>query len=332
MERNALVSIITPCYNGENFLYRYFNSIIAQTYHELELIFVDDGSTDDTGRIAESYREVLEKRGIHFVYYWQEHGGQAKAINAGLQKMRGKYLVWPDSDDLLSPDSIEKRVRYLEQHPDYSFVRSNGDYFDHESGKRLRRISDLENRFNEDIFLDLILEETYCCCGCYMIKSELIREFYPDMKIYESFAGQNWQIMIPIAGKYKCGFIDEDLYHIAIRQDSHSRHKRSFQQAVERYMELKKILEKGVKLSGRTDRDYQEIIDNKYRKTLFRTCLSYRELQKARNIYKELKKTGEAGENERRLYLKEFYPNRYRLYDLFSRVLGKAKRILGKRM
>ena len=58
-----LVSIITPCYNGEAFLKRYFESILNQTYPNLELIFINDGSTDRTEEIALSYRERLEKRG-----------------------------------------------------------------------------------------------------------------------------------------------------------------------------------------------------------------------------------------------------------------------------
>ena len=57
-----LVSIITPCYNGENFIKRYFDSILKQTYSNIELFFVNDGSTDQTESIALSYREALEKR------------------------------------------------------------------------------------------------------------------------------------------------------------------------------------------------------------------------------------------------------------------------------
>ena len=60
------VSIITPCYNGESDLERYFESILKQTYQNMELIFVDDGSTDRTSEIAEKYRGKLEGRGIRY--------------------------------------------------------------------------------------------------------------------------------------------------------------------------------------------------------------------------------------------------------------------------
>ena len=72
-----LVSIITPCYNGEAFLKRYFESILNQTYPNLELIFINDGSTDRTEEIALSYRERLEKRGITYIYEKQENAGLA---------------------------------------------------------------------------------------------------------------------------------------------------------------------------------------------------------------------------------------------------------------
>lgn len=71
-----LVSIITPCYNGEAFLKRYFESILNQTYPNLELIFINDGSTDRTEEIALSYRERLEKRGITYIY---EKTGKCRA-------------------------------------------------------------------------------------------------------------------------------------------------------------------------------------------------------------------------------------------------------------
>ena len=116
-----LVSIITPCYNGEAFLKRYFESILNQTYPNLELIFINDGSTDRTEEIALSYRERLEKRGITYIYEKQENAGQAAALNRGLKLFTGEYLTWPDSDDEMVSDAVEKKVDYLEQHPDYGF-------------------------------------------------------------------------------------------------------------------------------------------------------------------------------------------------------------------
>lgn len=326
-----LVSILTPCYNGERFLKIYFESIIKQTYTNLELILVNDGSTDDTEKIVEKYRPILKKHGIKFIYLYQENGGQANAINNGLKYVHGKYLVWPDSDDILSEDSIEKRVLFLEKNLRYGFVRSNGYFFDFETKEKQQRISISDNRFHEDIFLDLILENTYCCCGCYMIRMELLKKIYPDLKIYESSAGQNWQILIPFAGKYKCGYIDEDMYFIANREGSHSREKRSLDEMIERYLELKKILNISINHSGRKDKNYEYIVDVKYWKILFKYCMNMGDIDQGKKYYKNLCECNEITNEEIELYLKKVCPIRYKIYaicNLGKRGVRKMVRIL----
>lgn len=328
---NPLVTIITPCYNGEEYIDKYFDSILAQTYDNLELIFVNDGSTDRTEGIALSYRSVLEARGITYKYLHQPNGGQAKAMNNGFKEMTGKYLVWPDSDDLLSPESIEKRVKFLEDNPDFDFVRSNGDFFRFESGERIGPLTTSDNRFHQDIFLDLILEETYCACGCYMIRTDMLRQTYPDLTIYETPVGQNWQILIPIAGKGKCGFIDEYLYHIAVRPNSHSRQVRSTQEEVERRMGLKKVLEIGIALSERNDRDYHRIVDLKYQRILFRIYLKAGEIELAEECYGVLRDANDVQPDDYRLYLEAFHPLKYKAFclkNLGIRAMRKTKRIL----
>ena len=313
---HPLVSIITPCYNGEGFLDQYFATILSQTYDHLELIFVNDGSTDRTEEIAGSYRPALEKRGIVFKYLYQPNGGQAKAMNTGFREMTGKYVVWPDSDDLLSPDSIEKRVDFLENHPDFDFVRTSGDRFDFETGQRLGSINFdyYSNADKEDIFLDLIQETTYCACGCYMIKTETLRRIYPDLKIYETNVGQNWQILIPIAGRGKCGFIDEESNHVAERSNSHSWQKRSLQEAVDRQLELKKVLLIGIEKSGRTDRDYKKIVEEKYLHVLFHLYLEAGDAERVGEFYAALQKGGILSQDEHACYLRLAHPARYWLY------------------
>ncbi len=328
-----LVSIITPCYNGEGFLDKYFESILAQTYDSLELIFVNDGSTDQTEEIALSYRPALESRGIVFKYLCQPNGGQARAMNTGLREMTGKYLVWPDSDDWLEPDSIEKRVAFLETHPEFDFVRSSGDTFDFSSGKRRGTINYYGDASGADIFLDLIQEKTYCACGCYMIKTAMLREIYPDLTIYETNVGQNWQILIPIAGRGKCGYIDEEQYHIAVRQDSHSRSVRTLEEEVARRMELKKVLLIGIEKSGRKDRDYQAIVDLKYLHILYKIYLDAAAYDQAKDCYDKLKQSSDIKPEEYRAYLQVWHPVKYRLHctvDLARRACRKVKRMIIK--
>lgn len=327
--KSALVSIITPCYNGEAFLDNYFKSIIAQTYSPLELIFVNDGSTDRTEEIALFYRETLEDRGITYKYLCQPNGGQAKALNTGLKEMTGEYLIWPDSDDLLTPDSIAQRVAFLETHPEFAFVRSNGYFCDFDTGKPLRRVSDKGNRFHEDIFLEMILEETYCCCGCYMVRTSALRNIYPDLTIDESYAGQNWQILIPMAGKHLCGYIDEDLYQIMERPNSHSRQKRSLEEALDRYRELRRVLEDGIRLSGRTDQDYAKIVEIKYLKIYLWVYMRHNDLGNAEKCYRKLQRRNATEGYEIPLYLKTVHPMKYRLFLMRKRFGCLTRKLKG---
>lgn len=97
------ISIIIPCYNAEKYIDRCIKSVMNQTYRNLEIILVNDGSTDGTGVLLESYR----KRDIRIFVLKQENRGAGAARNAGLDVARGKYVGFVDSDDWIEPDMYE---------------------------------------------------------------------------------------------------------------------------------------------------------------------------------------------------------------------------------
>ena len=86
-----LVSIITPCYNGAKYLNRFFDSLLQQTYSNIEVIIVNDGSIDETEEIILEHKEALLNKGYLFKYIKQENAGPAAAINAGLHVFTGDY-------------------------------------------------------------------------------------------------------------------------------------------------------------------------------------------------------------------------------------------------
>lgn len=102
-----LVSVIIPTYNRALMLGAAIESALKQTYTNRQIIVVDDGSTDNTEELIRSYPEVK--------YVLQEHGGQAKARNTGLQNAEGVYIASLDSDDLWTPTFLEKTVGKLEE-------------------------------------------------------------------------------------------------------------------------------------------------------------------------------------------------------------------------
>ncbi|MBN1536361.1 MAG: glycosyltransferase [Anaerolineales bacterium] len=107
-----LVSVVIPAFNGVNFLREAVESVFAQTYPNIELILVDDGSTDDTWTVIQSYGKRV--RAIH-----KENGGVASALNVGILQARGSLIAWLSHDDLFFPEKIDRQVHFLEKHPQY---------------------------------------------------------------------------------------------------------------------------------------------------------------------------------------------------------------------
>lgn len=103
-----LVSVIVPCYNAERFLAATLESVFAQTYAALEIILVDDGSTDGT-------RALIEACGDRVTAIFGPNAGAAAARNIGMAVARGEFIQFLDADDLLMPDAIAARVRALQQ-------------------------------------------------------------------------------------------------------------------------------------------------------------------------------------------------------------------------
>lgn len=106
-----LVSILIPCHNAGDWLAATLESALAQTWHNREIIVVDDGSTDDSAAIIRSFTD----RGVKLIC--QPHRGQSAAFNTAIRAARGDYFEFLDADDLLAPDKIEIQVRALAQHP-----------------------------------------------------------------------------------------------------------------------------------------------------------------------------------------------------------------------
>ena len=99
-----LVSIIVPVYNVEDYLTECIESAIKQTYHNLEIILVDDGSTDTSGKICDMYACKDDRIKV----FHKQNGGLSDARNTGIEKATGEYIYFLDSDDMLPTGAIEK--------------------------------------------------------------------------------------------------------------------------------------------------------------------------------------------------------------------------------
>lgn len=105
---NPMVSIVIPAYNGSNYLGEAIDSALSQTYKNIEIIVVNDGSSDDgkTEKIALAYGDKIR-------YFRKENGGSSSALNYGIKQMKGEWFSWLSHDDLYYPEKIEKQIDYI---------------------------------------------------------------------------------------------------------------------------------------------------------------------------------------------------------------------------
>lgn len=122
---NPLASVVIPAFNSSEYIVEAIESALQQTYSPIEVIVVDDGSTDDTREKLSSFIEDGSVR-----YQFQTNRGLAAARNTGIKLARGKYLQFLDADDLISPNKIERQVQRLESSPTPAICGCDYRFFD----------------------------------------------------------------------------------------------------------------------------------------------------------------------------------------------------------
>lgn len=277
----SLVSIITPCYNMEKTLPRLMDSVINQTYRPIEFILVDDGSTDNSMKVAEEYRTKFQDAGIAFVPFHQENQGLGGAINAGVKMVKGQYLCWPDADDYLEPTSVEERIVAFQEHPECAVVTSNAYIRDANDmdNAQLMITRDLEKHADPNQFLYHLNAESIFCSGCHMVKTELFFEVNPDRCIYPARRGQNWQMLLPLYYKYPRYFLNKPLYNYVIYPNSMSRGDDDYESSLYRFNEHETILRETIKKIEKIQNvdvtEYSRFLDDKYAKLRMELAIQY---------------------------------------------------------
>ncbi len=265
-----LVSIITPCYNGEKSAHRMIESVLSQTYSPIEYIFINDGSTDKTEELFNSYLPRFEEKGIKVIYRYQENAGQSTAVNLGLKLFTGDYLCWTDADDILFPDSVEKRVEFLEAHPEYGCVQSDAYIVKEDDlDTPIKKISEGFPRSAEENQFELCLRgESFICCHCFMVRTSALVDVIPSRDIYTGRREQNLQLILPVYYKYKRYFLSEPLCSYVVSEESHShgqegKAERLLKQT-DGYIDIFTTTLKGIDMPENERKKYIDIIMNIY--------------------------------------------------------------------
>jgi len=113
--KQPLISVIIAVYNGGSYIAQAIESVLAQSWKNMEIIVINDGSTDETARIVTAY-------GDRIIYHFQKNQGQGAARNTGISMAKGEFIAFLDADDLWMPDKLSQQMALLQQHPDASMA------------------------------------------------------------------------------------------------------------------------------------------------------------------------------------------------------------------
>lgn len=210
-----MISVIIPVYNREKVALAAINSVLKQTYTDIEVIVVDDGSTDNTKEVLS---EIKDER-FHYIY--QQNVGACIARNHGIELAKGDYIAFHDSDDIWHTDKLEKQLAaLLNSGADLVFCKLNEFY-----GNEIKRI------IPEDIsagFLDPVINLFGIGTQTLLAK----REVFDNIKFDKHMPRfQEFELLVRVADKYKLYCVDEGLVDYYIGEDSISSNPEKLYQA-----------------------------------------------------------------------------------------------------
>lgn len=325
-----LVSVCIPCYNVEAYMAKHLRSLMDQTYKKLEVILVDDGSTDGTLGIIEQHVPLLEGCGYVVKVISQENGGQSSAINTALKHFSGEFLTWEDPDDWLAADSIQKRLAFLKSHPSAAFVRSNMSIVSEETGEECGTFEPRERKepwLMKDFFRRLLLGGTWFAPGSVLVRSEIFIKIYPERDIYVSKpAGQNYQLLLPFAYSYECWQMPEVLSYYLLRNSSHSHSVRSSAERLA-YCEMCRDVSLHVIRHIGVPAMYEELVENRYAVMYMDLAIEGGDKATIRRYWKHLKENKSTPVRVKMRYYLRAFVVPTSLWNLYIKVRFKVRRL-----
>jgi glycosyltransferase involved in cell wall biosynthesis len=198
----AKISVIMPVYNGEKYVRQSINSLLAQTCADWELIVVNDGSRDRTPEILSAYTDA------RIQVYHQANAGEAAARNKGLDLARGEYISFLDADDLYLPNALQDLADYMDTHPEFGVVFSDGTIIDENDNPHGTLTGIRPGIYTGDILAQLVLDSSVLTVPvCTISRSLAVRQagarFDPRLVI-----GPDWDFWIQMARKVPFGYLD----------------------------------------------------------------------------------------------------------------------------
>lgn len=215
-----LISIVVPIYNIEDCLERCVQSICDQTYRNLEILLVDDGSTDNTGTLC----DTLALRDERIRVFHKENGGSSSARNLGIREARGEYLGFVDSDDFISPTMYEEMVAFLGEKR-LKMVQISRDEINEDGSKK----EDVCTPPSEKIVIDSrsFMEELLMHRGdCSYCTKLTAKELFEEWQFPEGVLNEDFYLLVHMLQKINgVGVLPLQGYHVFYRLGSNTRKK-----------------------------------------------------------------------------------------------------------
>ncbi len=304
-EDEPLVSIIVPAHNHAEYVSDCISSILDQDYANIDLIVINDGSTDDTGKIIEA---LLKKHPFGFRYITKANKGLIKALNQGIKLAHGEYICEIASDDMLLPGSIKKRVEYLRRHPGIDVVFADAYIIDNNIKTNIRlRVKKKSYSSSEHSVKDLIEGRAKIFFPSGMFRKSIFQKldgFDEDFQYSEDVT-----IWYQLALYAQIAYLDEPVMYYR-KHSGNTSISPAFKIEIrrEKIMALEKLLMHDVKIYEKTIKRYLCSEYIKFIKLSLKTPIDITELKDA---FRKALKT-------RNYIAKLFY------YSLLSRIKGKA--------
>jgi glycosyltransferase involved in cell wall biosynthesis len=200
MDFKPLISIVIPTYNNEKYLPEAIESSLEQSYKNIEIIVVDDGSTDNT-------RELVKQYGSKVRYIYQENQGVSGARNTGIKNAAGNYLQFLDADDIILTRKLEIQVDFLENNPDYMVVYSDVRYF---YGFDRTKLTQKDFKFYSGNIFKELLQGNFIVVHASLVRKSCIDNMTLFQSKFDPYEDWDFWLRISYAG-YKFYYIDKVL-------------------------------------------------------------------------------------------------------------------------
>lgn len=222
--KNSLVSVIIPCYNDYKFIKEAINSINNQTYKNVEIIIVDDGSNAQTKEVLKS----IEQENLAILY--QENGGPSKARNNGIKSSKGNFILTLDADDYFENTFIEKAIFVLENESVVGLVTCNGYIFDEKGifDEIISKEGDASDFLFDNTAIGNSLFRKQCWSDIDGFDEDM-KKGYEDWDFHISILKANWKIKV----------IKEHLFYYRNKPNSRNKNANKVKYELRNYLLLK---------------------------------------------------------------------------------------------